>query len=117
MCCKGHVLVRVLLPKLLIFSARLPFWEKHLHLSSGKVIGTVPNIVRTMIPQRIVMQYNQYCDETNFKPLRRSTLMQILGERNASVRMSLQGLDYFAAEGGRTFDDLAYNVLLSQISK
>ena len=97
----------------------LAFWEKHLHLSSGKVIGTVPNIVRTMIPQRIVMQYNQYCDETNFKPLHRSTLMQILRERNASVRMSFQGLDYFAAEGGRTFDDLAYNVhvLLSQISK
>ena len=45
----------------------LPFGEKHLHLSSGKVI-TVPNIVRTMIPERIVTQYNQYCAEANFKP-------------------------------------------------
>ena len=54
-----------------------------------------------MIPQRIGMQYNQYCDETNFKPLRRNNLMQILWECSASVRTSLQELDYFAAEGAR----------------
>lgn len=48
----------------------LPFGEKHLHLSSGNVI-TVPNIVRTMIPERIVVQYTQYCNETKFKPLSR----------------------------------------------
>ena len=84
----------------------LPFGEKHLHLSSGKVI-TVPNIVRTMIPERIVTQYNQYCAEANFKPSSRSTLLQILSDCSASVRTSPQGLDYFVAEGGRAFDDLA----------
>ena len=84
----------------------LPFGEKHLHLSFGKVI-TVPNIVRTMIPERIVTQYNQYCAEANFQPSSRSTLLRILSECSASVRTSLQGLDYFAAEGGRAFDDLA----------
>ena len=36
----------------------LPFGEKHLQLSSVKVI-TVPNIIRTVIPERIVTQYTQ----------------------------------------------------------
>ena len=53
------------------------------------------------------MQYNQDCAEVNFKPSSRSTLLRILSECSASVRTSLQGLDYFAAEGGRAFDDLA----------
>jgi len=38
----------------------LPFGEKHLQLSSGKMI-TVPNVIRTMIPERIATQYIQYC--------------------------------------------------------
>ena len=34
-------------------------------------------------------------------------MLRILTECSASVRKSLQGLDYFAAEGARAFDDLA----------
>ena len=83
----------------------LPFGEKTLELSSGKLIA-VPNVIRTMIPQRIVTQYIQYCTETNFKALSRSTLLRILQECSASVRKSLQGLDYFVAEGTRAFEDL-----------
>ena len=33
-------------------------------------------------------------------------MTRILSECSASVRKSLQGLDYFAAEGARAFDDL-----------
>lgn len=83
----------------------LPFGERILELSSGKNI-TVPNVIRTMIPERIVTQYTQYCTETNFKALSRSTLLRILEECSASVRKSLQGLDYFAAEGTRAFTNL-----------
>ena len=84
----------------------LPFGEKHLQLSSGKII-TVPNVIRTMIPERIVRQYTQYCSETNYKPFSRRTVLRILSECSASVRQSLQGLDYFAAEGARAFGNLA----------
>ena len=80
----------------------LPFGEKNLELSSGGII-VVPNVIRTMIPERIVTQYIQFCTETNFKA---STLLRILRECSASVRKSLQGLDYFAAEGTRAFEDL-----------
>lgn len=83
----------------------LPFGEKNLELSSGEIIA-VPNVIRTMIPERIVTQYIQFCTETNFKALSRSTLLRILRECSASVRKSLQGLDYFAAEGTRAFEDL-----------
>ena len=34
-------------------------------------------------------------------------MTRILSECSASVRKSLQGLDYFAAEGARGFDDLS----------
>ena len=44
----------------------LPFGEKHLQLSTGKIIAAL-NIIRTIIPERIVMQYTQYCCETNYK--------------------------------------------------
>ena len=83
----------------------LPFGQRHLKLSSGEVID-VPNVIRQMIPQRIIRQYTQYCLETKFKPFSERTMLRILSECSASVRKSLQGLDYFAAEGARAFDDL-----------
>lgn len=83
----------------------LPFGEKNLELSSGEIIA-VPNVIRTMIQERIVTQYIQFSTETNFKALSRSTLLRILRECSASVRKSLQGLDYFTAEGTRAFEDL-----------
>lgn len=92
----------------------LPFGQKHLKLSSGEVID-VPNVIRLMIPQRIVRQYTQYCQETNFKPFSESTMLRVLSECSASVRKSLQGLDYFAAEGARAFDDLV--AMVHQISE
>ena len=52
------------------------------------------------------MQYIQFCSESNFSPFSRSTMLCILTECKASVRKSLQGLDYFAAEGARAFEDL-----------
>lgn len=84
----------------------LPFGEKSLKLSSGKVIS-VPNVIRTMIPQRIAKQYIEYCSETEFKPFSERTMLRVLSECSASVRKSLQGLDYIAAEGTKAFDDLS----------
>lgn len=52
------------------------------------------------------MKYTQYCSETGWKPFSRSTMLRILVECSVSVRRSLQGLDYFAAEGAQAFDDL-----------
>ena len=84
----------------------LPFGRKTLTLSSGTKID-IPNVIRTVLPSRLIKQYNQYCSEENHTPLSTRTLFRILSEACvASVRKSLQGLDSYAAEGGRGFDDL-----------
>lgn len=87
----------------------LPFGERTLKLSSKEEI-TVPNVVRSLIPERIVQQYKQFCSEVHFVPMARSTLLIILNACSASVRSSLQGLDYFTADGAKAFDDLEYVV-------
>ena len=69
----------------------LPFEQRSLKLSTNEVV-TVPN-VRMMIPESIVKQYFAYAEESNFKPLSRRTLLNILSVCSASVRKSLQGLD------------------------
>ena len=80
--------------------------KQKLTLSTGHCIA-VPNVIRTLIPKRIIQQYKQYCSETNFTPFSERTMSRILSECSASVRKSLQGLDYFAADGARAFDDLS----------
>ncbi|KAI8516265.1 hypothetical protein Bbelb_048460 [Branchiostoma belcheri] len=68
----------------------LPFEEKVLKLSFGESVK-VPNTIRAMIPERIISQYQQYCAESHFVSMGKRALL-------ASVRTSLQGLDYFTAE-------------------
>ncbi|XP_073245751.1 uncharacterized protein [Porites lutea] len=92
----------------------LPFGQKTLKLSSGHLVE-IPNVIRTMIPQRIARQYAQYCHETGFKPFSERTMLRVLEECKASVRKSLQGLDYVAADGARddvcTADELKEKLL------
>ena len=76
----------------------LPFGEKSIKLLSKEVI-TVPNVVRLMIPESIATQYQTYAEECGLTPLSRSTLLRILSVCSASVRKSLQGLDYISAAG------------------
>ncbi|KAL9968537.1 hypothetical protein ACROYT_G020644 [Oculina patagonica] len=83
----------------------LPFGQKNLTLSSGEVIA-VPNVIRTMIPERIAQQYQEYCKESGITCLSRSSLLRILDVCSASVRKSLQGLDYITASGAKAFEEL-----------
>ena len=83
----------------------LPFGEKSITLSTKEVIS-VPNVVRMLIPESIVRQYLAYSTECNFKPLSRRALLNILSVCSASVRKSLQGLDYISSAGAEAFDDL-----------
>lgn len=83
----------------------LPFGQKHLSLSSGQVLE-VPNVIRALIPERIVQQYQEYCKESGITCLSRRSLLRILDVCSASVWKSLQGLDYFTASGSKAFDEL-----------
>ena len=83
----------------------LPFGQRYLHLSSGKRLET-PNVIRTMIANRLVKQYQAYCEETKFTPFSSATMLRVLSACAATVRKSLQGLDYIAADGAKGFEDL-----------
>ena len=83
----------------------LPFGERRITLSTKETVK-VPNVVRMLIPERIVKQYTTYCQESQFKPLSRSTLLHILNVCAASVCTSLQGIDYVSSAGAEAFDEL-----------
>lgn len=83
----------------------LPFGHRYLRLSSGKILDT-PNVIRTMIPNRLVKQYQAYCEETDFAPFSPATMLRVLSACAATTRKSLQGLDYIAADGAKGFEDL-----------
>jgi hypothetical protein len=46
----------------------LPFGERKLRLSNGKVVET-PNVIRCMAPAAIIQQFKQYCVENDEVPL------------------------------------------------
>lgn len=87
----------------------IPFGERKLKLSSGEKI-VVPDVIRNIIPTRIVAQYLSFCEETiddeEFKPLASSSLFAILQKCTASTRKSLAGLDNFSSDGATAFDQL-----------
>ena len=82
----------------------LPFGEKTLKLSTKEEI-VVPNVIRTLIAERIVQQYKAFCRESGCAPMAGSSLLAILNVCSASTRNSLQGLDYFTAQGTKAFED------------
>ena len=95
-------------PRMRVSTAQMdhsPFGERTIMLSTKETIK-VPNVIRMIIPERIVIQYMNYCQESGFTPLSRATLLQILSKCAASVRTSVQGLDYVSAAGVEAFDDL-----------
>ena len=84
------------------------FWRAKIKLSNGEHI-VVPDVIRNVIPSRIVSQYLAYCNETkddNFKPLGSSTLFAVLKKCGARMRKSLAGLDNFSCDGSTAFDQL-----------
>ena len=91
-----------------------PFGHRYLRLSSGKVLET-PNVIRTMIPNRLVKQYQAYCEETEFSPFSAATMLRVLSACAATVRKSLKGLDYISSDGAKGFDDL--RVMVKQLKE
>ena len=81
------------------------YGTRKLKLDSGETI-LMPNVIRTAIPSRIIAQYNEFCNSTEFQPASDSTLFKILNVCSASKQKSMQGLEYIATEGAQAFDSL-----------
>ena len=76
-------------------------------LSSNEEL-TIPIVIKTVILAQIISQYVELCSEEGFKPMGRSTLYRVLRVYLTSVRKSLQGLDYAAAQGAKAFEELEF---------
>ena len=83
----------------------LPFGKRLLKLSDGSFLET-PNVIRTMTSSRIIEQYTKFCEESGLLPLKERTVRRLLCACPATVRKSLQGLDYISADGAKAFEDL-----------
>ena len=81
------------------------YGTKSLKLDSGDKL-LIPAAIRTLIPSRIIKQYQCYCESVAFEPYSERTLFWILNACSASKQVSLQRLDYIATEGAEAFDQL-----------
>lgn len=58
------------------------------------------------IPERLVKKYTNYCQESQFEPLSRSTHLRILNVFATSVLTSLDGIELVSSTVAEAFDDL-----------
>ena len=93
-----------IVPRMWTHYPRTSIWWKEIEIIIRKENNSTQR--GKVIPERVIQQYNLFCTETSFAPMRRSTLHKILDVCSVSVRNSLQGLDYFIAQGTQAFDDL-----------
>ncbi len=83
----------------------LPYGSKHMKLSNGMTVE-IPNVVRAMVPERIVAQYMSFCNENKYPLYSRSTYLRILDDCTATTRKALAGVDNFQSAGIEAYDDL-----------
>ena len=87
------------------------YGTKTVKLDSGEKL-LVPAAIRTLIPSRIIKQYQSYCDSVDFMPYSERTLFRILEACSASKQISLQGLDCIATEGNEAIEKIKHIVSL-----
>jgi len=87
------------------FYQDVAYGSRTIKLDSGEELP-MPNVVRTVARCTIIHQYLEFCMETEFEPMSRSTMWRVLEVQEASQRKSLQGLDNTAADGADGFEAL-----------
>jgi len=87
------------------FLQDVAYGTRKLKLDSGGH-AVIPAVIRTLIPSRIIAQYNSYCSDIEFEPASERTLFRILEVCSASMQKSLHGLDYLITEGVQAFESL-----------
>ena len=81
------------------------FGTKTLKLDSGDFI-IIPAAVRTMIPSRIIEEYQNYCTQIGFEPAGQRSLYRMIDVCATSLQTSPQGLDNTTAEGTDAVDNM-----------
>ncbi|KAK3747366.1 hypothetical protein QZH41_005267 [Actinostola sp. cb2023] len=87
------------------FYQDVAYGSRTIKLDSGEEFS-MPNVVRTVARCTIIPQYLEFCMETEFEPVSRSTMWRVLEVQEGSQRKSLQGLDNTAADGADGYEAL-----------
>ena len=87
------------------FLQDVAYGTRKLKLDSGGR-AVIPAVIRTLIPSRIIAQYQAYCREIGFDPASERTLFRILEVCSASMQKSLNGLDYITTDGVQALETL-----------
>ena len=89
----------------------MAFGTKNLKLDCGKHI-TIPAVIRTLIPSRVIEKCAAYCKEEAFEPAGERLLYGILHVCSSdSMQKSLQSLVNVTAADARAFQNLEGVVL------
>ncbi len=83
----------------------VPYGEKKMKLSSGFEIA-VPRVILTSCKEWVVQEYIDYCKANHIEHASARTYRKILDAVGPAIRKSVAGLDYFTAEGTKSFDEL-----------
>ncbi|XP_061184852.1 uncharacterized protein LOC133192865 [Saccostrea echinata] len=89
-----------------IFQRLMSYSTRELELDSGETI-VIPDVLRTACHSSIIDMYEKHCEDTDFSPLSRASLFQILHACSASKRRNLYGLDNITADGLAAFKSLS----------
>ena len=87
------------------FLQDVAYGTRKLKLDSGGH-AVIPAVIRTLIPSRIIAQYQAYCEEIGFHLASERTLFRILEVCSASMQKSLHGMDYIITENVQAFESL-----------
>lgn len=87
------------------FYQDVSYGNRTIKLENGEELP-MPNIVRTVTRSTVIHQYLEFCKETEFEPMSRSTMWRVLEVQEATQRKSLLGLDNTASDGADGFDEL-----------
>jgi hypothetical protein len=87
-------------------TVHLPFGMKKVKLSTGEMLK-LSNTCRSVIPSRLIRQYQSVCQDEGFDPFKESTLFAIIAGCASNIRHSLSGLDNFSADGSNAFQILS----------
>ncbi|CAG2245178.1 unnamed protein product [Mytilus edulis] len=90
------------------------YGTKEMKLDSGEKIE-IPEVVRTVCHANLIHMYEAFCTESDFVPLSKSSLFQILRVCPASKRTSLKGLDNISADGATAFENI--DVIINQMKQ
>ncbi|VDI15288.1 Hypothetical predicted protein, partial [Mytilus galloprovincialis] len=83
-----------------------PYGETHLKISSGEVFH-VPKIILNSVRTRVIEQYESYCKDTHFDATASSrSYLRIMEAVEPNIRKCMKGLDNYAADGAKAFEDL-----------